>query len=38
MRGILILMVVVMLLNFVLDGLEVRILRWRPKEHVSSSD
>jgi NitT/TauT family transport system permease protein len=38
MRGILILMVVVMLLNFVLDGMEKRILRWRPKEHESSSD
>jgi NitT/TauT family transport system permease protein len=38
MRGILILMVVVMLLNFVLDALERRILRWRPKENESSSD
>jgi NitT/TauT family transport system permease protein len=37
MRGILILMVVVMLLNFVLDALERRILRWRPKENESSS-
>jgi NitT/TauT family transport system permease protein len=38
MRGILVLMVVVMLLNFVLDALEAHILRWRPKEHEASPD
>lgn len=38
MRGILVLMVTVMLLNFGLDAIETRILRWRPKEQESSAD
>ena len=38
MRGILVLMVAVMLLNFILDGIEARILVWRPKEDRSSAD
>ena len=32
MRGILVLMVIVMLLNILLDRIEARILRWRPRE------